>query len=73
VGIGDRVGRHLHVVAFGKPRRSRDCPSYLFTVALHVGSMLRFVKNWVNCKILGLPFGSRGARALALCGETLRQ
>jgi hypothetical protein len=33
-------------------RRSGECPSYLLSRPLHIGSMLRFVKNWANCKIL---------------------
>jgi hypothetical protein len=51
-------------LALGLLRRGQlalgQCPSYFLSRLLHVGSMLPFMKYWVNYKILGLPFGSRG-------------
>ena len=36
-------------------------------MTLHIGRMLPLVKKWVDCKILGLLFGSVGLARFGVC------
>jgi hypothetical protein len=65
-------GAALESVFLAEAAQNRRLPVLLVLRLLHIESMLQFVKNWVNCKILGLLFSHVQPR-LALCGETLRQ